>query len=160
MPIAYTQDNKEYVANLAPGVTPEQAAKAMKLAPGTWRVITQEEATALQKPTPEEELAAMAATARAEAIAILDDRMRRRMAQTEAFTDAEFAIFARAGLFASWAPGMDYAPGARFIHEGVVYETQQPVTAREQQPPCARDMPAVYRPLGRDSEPGSPPSRG
>jgi hypothetical protein len=57
--IAYTQDNKTLVANLAPGVTPEQAAQAMNLAPGTWRVITAEEAVELQRPTPEEEQAAM-----------------------------------------------------------------------------------------------------
>ena len=49
---------REYVANLAPGVTPEQAAQAMNLAPGTWRVITQEEAAELQKPTREEEIKA------------------------------------------------------------------------------------------------------
>jgi len=54
MPIAYTQNGKELVANLAPGVTPEQAAKAMNLTPGAWRVISDEEAADLQKPTPEE----------------------------------------------------------------------------------------------------------
>jgi hypothetical protein len=59
--IAYTDTNtgKTLVANLAPGVTPEQAAAAMNLAPGSWRIVTPEEAAELQAPTPEERLAAL-----------------------------------------------------------------------------------------------------
>ena len=56
MIIAYTsaQTGQITIAKVGPGVTPERAAAAMNLAPGTWRVITPEEAAELQKPTAEE----------------------------------------------------------------------------------------------------------
>lgn len=54
--IAYTdtQSGRTLVANLASGVNPEQAAAVMNLTPGTWRMVTPEEAAQLQAPTPEE----------------------------------------------------------------------------------------------------------
>ena len=55
MPIAYIDTTgKTLIAHLAPGATPEQAASAMQLAPGSWRETTDEEAVQLQKPAPEE----------------------------------------------------------------------------------------------------------
>ena len=63
MQIAYTQDNKTLVANIASGIKPEQAVKAMGLADDAWRVIDAEEAAELQKPT-SDELATQARTER------------------------------------------------------------------------------------------------
>ena len=52
MPIAYAgPDGQTLIAHLAPGVTPAQAARALGLAPGAWRVIADEDAAALQRPT-------------------------------------------------------------------------------------------------------------
>ena len=60
MPITYKDSsNKDLIAHLAPGVTPVEAAEAMHLADGTWREITEAEAAELQKPTPEEQQAAL-----------------------------------------------------------------------------------------------------
>jgi len=70
MPITYTdaQNGKTKVVDVGPGFTPEQAAATMHLAPGTWRVITPEEAAELQKPSAEE----LTAARRAEIMARLD----------------------------------------------------------------------------------------
>ena len=75
MYIAYASKNtdKTEVAHVAPGVTPERAAAAMKLAPGSWRVISDEEAAELQKPTAEEVAEARRAEIKA-ALAALDDK--------------------------------------------------------------------------------------
>jgi len=68
MPITYLDPETGYpiVAQLAPGVSAEQAAEAMNLQPGTWREITDEEAAELQQPTPEEIAEQEAAAAAAE----------------------------------------------------------------------------------------------
>jgi len=59
MPIAYPDpDGGTLVAHLAPGITARQAARAMRLAPGTWREITAEEAAILQRPTEAEKIKA------------------------------------------------------------------------------------------------------
>ena len=112
---------------------------------------------ALLPPT-EEELAARAlAEARAQSSTILIARMQADMIQTGAFAAAEFATFARAGLFADWAAGQTYAKGYRLAHKGIVYEVMQEVTAIENQPPDATGMLAVYRPLSVDPETGDEP---
>ena len=109
-------------------------------------------------PPTEEELAAQAlAEARAQSSTILMARMQADMVQTGAFAAAEFATFARAGLFADWAAGQTYAKGYRLAHKGIVYEVMQEVTAIENQPPDAAGMLAVYRPLSVDPETGDEP---
>lgn len=110
------------------------------------------------RPPTEEELAAQAlAEARAQSSTILMARMQADMVQMGAFAAAEFATFARAGLFADWAAGQTYAKGYRLAHKGIVYEVMQEVTAIENQPPDASGMLAVYRPLSMDPETGDEP---
>lgn len=77
--------------------------------------------------------------------------------QTGAFAAAEFATFAKAGLFTDWAAGQTYAKAYRLAHKGVVYEVMQEVTAIENQPPDATGMLAVYRPLSVAPETGEEP---
>ena len=109
-------------------------------------------------PPAEEELAAQAmAEARVQSRSILMARMQVDMVQTGAFAAAEFATFARAGLFAEWAAGQTYAKGYRLAHKGIVYEVMQEVTSLENQPPDAAGMLAVYRPLSVDPETGDEP---
>ena len=89
----------------------------------------------------EEELAARAvAEAKAKSRSILMARMQADMAQTGAFAAAEFATFAKAGLFADWATGQTYTKGYRLSHNGIVYEVMQEVTAIENQTPDAAGM--------------------
>nr|DAF73361.1 MAG TPA: hypothetical protein [Caudoviricetes sp.] len=119
---------------------------------------TEEEWADLTAPT-EEELAAQAlAEARAQSSTILMARMQADMVQTGAFAAAEFATFAKAGLFTDWAAGQTYAKAYRLAHKGVVYEVMQEVTAIENQPPDATGMLAVYRPLSVDPETGGEPN--
>ena len=56
MPIAFKDitTGRELVAHLAEGVTPEDAATAMQLVPGSWRVVTEQEAIVIQQPTADE----------------------------------------------------------------------------------------------------------
>ena len=95
--------------------------------------------------------------ARKLAATILMARIQADMVQTGAFAAAEFATFARAGLFADWAAGQTYAKGYRLAHKGIVYEVMQEVAAIENQPPDAAGMLAVYRPLSVDPETGEEP---
>ena len=107
---------------------------------------------------PNEELAAQAvAEARAQSRTVLMARMQADMVQTGAFAAAEFATFAKAGLFTDWAAGQTYAKGYRLAHKGIVYEVMQEVTAIENQPPDAAGLLAVYRPLSVDPETGEEP---
>ena len=107
--------------------------------------------------TPEELHAIAAADAAAESAAILTARMQREMVQTVDFTAVEFATFALAGLFPAWAPGEAYVTGDRLVHEGVVYEVQQAVTAQAHQTPRSAGMLAVYRPISADPDTGAEP---
>ena len=158
MYIKYVHSNgKILVANILSGVTPEQAAEAMGLAPGTWEEITDAEAAELQKPTAEELKAQAAIEAAAESAAILTAKMQRQLVQAEDFTPAEFAALARAGLFPVWTAGESYVTGDRLVHEGVVYEVQQPVTAQAHQPPGSAGMLAIYRPISADPDTGAEP---
>lgn len=88
---------------------------------------------------------------------ILTARMMTSMAQTETFTTAEITTLAKAGLFEDWTPDAEYAKGRRFVHVGVVYEVQQPVTAQAHQPPGSTGMLAIYRPISVDPETGAEP---
>lgn len=103
------------------------------------------------RPPTDEELA------RAQSRSILMARMQADMVQTGAFAAAEFATFAKAGLFTDWAAGQTYAKGYRLAHKGIVYEVMQEVTSLENQPPDAAGMLAVYRPLSVDPETGDEP---
>ncbi len=115
------------------------------------------EEEANRPPTPEEQAARETAAATAASGAILTSRMQRQLVQVEAFTPVEFATFAKAGLFEAWAAGQTYAKSARFVHEGVVYEAQQDVTAQTHQAPGSTGMLAVYRPLSVDAGTGAEP---
>lgn len=95
--------------------------------------------------------------AKAQSRAILMARMQADMVQAGAFAAAEFATFAKAGLFTNWAAGQTYAKGYRLAHKGIVYEVMQEVTSLENQPPDAAGMLAVYRPLSVDPETGEKP---
>lgn len=124
--------------------------------------LWEEEKARLEKeanrPPTDEELAAQAvAEARAQSRTVLMARMQADMVQTGAFAAAEFATFAKAGLFTDWAAGQTYAKGYRLAHKGVVYEVMQEVTAIENQPPDATGMLAVYRPLSVAPETGEEP---
>ena len=108
-----------------------------------------------RRPATEEGPAAQAlAAARAQSSAILLARMQTDLVQTGAFAASEFATFAQAGLFTTWAAGQTYARGYRLVHRGIVYEVLQDVTALADQPPDAAGMPAVYRPLSVAPESG------
>ena len=109
------------------------------------------------QPTEEELTAQVLAEARAQSRSILMARVQADMVQTGAFTAAEFATFAKAGLFTDWAAGQTYAKGYRLAHKGIVYEVMQEVTAIENQSPDAAGMLAVYRPLSVDPETGDEP---
>ena len=104
--------------------------------------------------TPEEIAEVEYSAARAEASAILTARAQRELMQEADFTGAEYAIFAKAGLFPAWTVGESYTKGNRVVHEGIVYEVQQPVTAQAHQPPGSTGMLAVYRPISVDAETG------
>lgn len=108
-------------------------------------------------PTEEELVAQAVAAAKAWSNNILMARMRADMVQTGAFAAAEFATFAKSGLFTDWAAGQTYAKGYRLAHNGIVYEVMQEVMAIESQPPDAAGMLAVYRPLSVDPETGDEP---
>ena len=107
--------------------------------------------------TPEEQAAADLAQASAESAAILTAKMQRQLVQAEDFTPAEFATLALAGLFPVWVAGESYTTGDRLVHEGVVYEVQQPVTAQGHQPPGSAGMLAIYRPISADPDTGEEP---
>ena len=107
--------------------------------------------------TPEEIAQNAYAAAVREADVILTARTQRQLVQAEDFTPAEFAALARAGLFPVWTVGTAYAAGNRLVYEGVVYETQQPVTAQAHQPPGSAGMLAIYRPISADPDTGAEP---
>lgn len=108
-------------------------------------------------PTEAEQLEQSVSDARRSSYNILMARMQADMVQTGAFAAAEFATFAKAGLFTDWAAGKTYVKGYRLAHKGIVYEVMQEVTAIENQPPDATGMLAVYRPLSVDPETGDEP---
>ena len=118
---------------------------------------TEEEWAALTAPTEDELTAQVITEARLQSRSILLTKMQANMVQTGAFAAAEFATFAKAGLFVDWAAGQTYARGYRLAHKGIVYEVMQEVTAIEDQPPDAAGMLAVYRPLSVDPETGDEP---
>lgn len=88
---------------------------------------------------------------------IITAAMQRSAVQTMSFSAAEFAVMAKAKLFDEWTAGKTYEAGYRLVHEGVIYEVIQQVTAIETQPPSAEGMLAIYRPLSVDSETGEEP---
>ena len=109
------------------------------------------------QPTAEEIAQTEYSTALSESAAILTARSFRQLAQAEEFTPAEFATFAKAGLFPVWTPGAAYVAGNRIVHETVVYEVKQAVTAQAHQPPGGVGMLAVYRPISADPATGDEP---
>ena len=107
-------------------------------------------------PTPEEIEAQEKAHALTESATLITARMQRQIAQTEPFTETEFGLFAKAGLYDAWKPGETYHAGFRLVHEGIVYTTMQQVVALEHQPPGSTGMLSVYRPISTDPEGGDP----
>ena len=107
--------------------------------------------------TPEEIAQNAYAAAVREADVILTARTQRQLVQAEDFTPAEFATLALAGLFPVWAAGEAYTTGERLVHEGVVYEVQQAVTAQAHQTPRSAGMLAIYRPISADPDTGAEP---
>ena len=91
---------------------------------------------------------------------ILSARVMRSMAQTESFSVSEFATLAKAKQFPEWTVGERYAAGKRVVHEEVLYEVIQQVTAQEHQSPSAEGMLAVYRPLSSVASYGMDGTRG
>ena len=89
---------------------------------------------------------------------IITAAMQRSAVQTMSFSAAEFSVMAKAKLFDEWQAGETYEAGFRLVHDGVVYEVIQKVTAIENQPPSAEGMLAIYRPLSTDSETGETPT--
>ncbi len=87
-------------------------------------------------------------------------RVMRSMARTESFSVSEFATLAKAKQFPEWTVGARYAAGKRVVHEGVLYEVIQQVTAQEHQSPSAEGMLAVYRPLSSVASYGMDGTRG
>ena len=104
--------------------------------------------------TPEEAAEAEYLAAKFEATAILTASTQRQLVQEADFTGAEFAVFAKAGLFPAWTADAKYAKGERLAHEDVVYEVQQAVTAQGHQPPGSAGMLAIYRPISADPDTG------
>lgn len=98
------------------------------------------------------------AAAKSQANSIITAAMQRSAVQTMSFAPAEFAVMAKAKLFDEWTAGKTYEAGYRLVHDGVVYEVIQQVTAIETQPPSAEGMLAIYRPLSVDSETGDEPT--
>lgn len=143
--ITFKGTEKEYKDHIKPFADLWMAEKAR----------LEEEAN--RPPTPEEQAAMELAEAIATSDEILTARMQRQFVQTETFTSAEFATFAKAGLFEAWAAGAKYVKGNRLVHEGVVYEVQQAVTAQAHQAPGSTGMLAVYRPLSVDAGTGAEP---
>ena len=98
------------------------------------------------------------AEAQRQANQIITAAMQRSAVQTMSFAPAEFAVMAKAKLFDEWTAGETYEAGYRLVHDGIVYEVIQQVTAIETQPPSAEGMLAIYRPLSTDSETGETPT--
>lgn len=107
-----------------------------------------------EPPTPEELAAQARAAALTEAGPIIEARLMRAAVQTESFSTAEFAVFARAGLFEEWTAGQSYAAGTRLAYEGEVYEVLTDVLSQPHQAPGSEGLLAVYRPLSLDPESG------
>lgn len=119
--------------------------------------FTEQEWADHTKPTQEELEALEIARAQQESDQIILRSMKGATIQTSAFTAAEFATFAKAGLFTEWAAGQTYASGYRLVHNGIVYEVVNDVTSVENQPPDSAGMLAVYRPLSVDPDSGDEP---
>lgn len=107
--------------------------------------------------TPEEESQDNFIKAKDQAMFLLSSRIMATVAQTATFTSAEFAIMAKAKIFESWKADETYSAGYRIEHNGVVYEVVQEVTSIENQPPDAKGMLAIYRPLSVDPSTGTEP---
>ena len=93
----------------------------------------------------------------AESTVLLTASALHEQAQKSSFPPEAFSLFAKAGLFAEWAPDVQYSKGFRLVCDGIVYEVQQDVLSIESQPPFATGMLAVYRPLSVDPETGDEP---
>lgn len=137
------------------GVEPDETAWT-QTAPEDLESVWDEESSSWVIP-PEVQEQRDVATAKSQANSIISAAMQRSAVQTMSFAPAEFAVMAKAKLFDEWTAGETYEAGFRLVHEGVVYEVIQKVTAIETQPPSAEGMLAIYRPLSVDSETGEAP---
>lgn len=137
------------------GVEPDTAAWT-QTEPNDLEAVWDEDKSAWVVP-PEVQERRNLADAQRQANNIITAAMQRSAVQTMSFSAAEFVVMAKAKLFEEWTPGKTYEAGFRLVHEGVVYEVIQQVTAIETQPPSAEGMLAIYRPLSVDSETGEEP---
>lgn len=137
------------------GVEPD-TANWTQVEPNDREAVWDEEKSAWVVP-PEVQEQRDVAAAKSQANSIISAAMQRSAVQTMSFAPAEFAVMAKAKLFDEWQAGETYEAGYRLVHEGVVYEVIQQVTAIETQPPSAEGMLAIYRPLSVNSETGEEP---
>lgn len=137
------------------GVEPDETAWT-QVEPKDLEAVWDEDKSAWVVP-PEVQERRNLADAQRQANNIITAAMQRSAVQTMSFAPAEFAVMAKAKLFDEWQAGETYEAGYRLVHEGVVYEVIQQVTAIETQPPSAEGMLAIYRPLSVNSETGEEP---
>lgn len=138
------------------GVEPDETAWT-QTAPEDLESVWDEETSSWVVP-PEVQERRNLSEAQQQANQIITAAMQRSAVQTMSFSAAEFSVMAKAKLFDEWQAGETYEAGFRLVHEGVVYEVIQKVTAIETQPPSAEGMLAIYRPLSTDSETGETPT--
>lgn len=138
-------------------VSAEQLAESMYLKPGTWKEITDAEAAELLKPTEEDLAKFEREKAHSEASAVLASRMQHQIVQAGEFTESEFTLFVKAGLFNTWGPDQPFTKGQRIEYGNIAYEVQQDHTSQAHQPPGSEGMLAVYRPISVDPSSGDEP---
>lgn len=61
----------------------------------------------------------------------------------------EIAVEQPSGFFEPWVVGNVYERNDKVMHNGQLYNVEQPITAMEHQPPDGEGMLAVYRPINR-----------
>ena len=122
-------------ASVAPGVSHETAAQAMRWPPGTWREITPQEAEELQKPSPEEERAALQKQA-ADAIQARLDAFARTRGYDGILSAATYAVSANP----QFALEGGYCVAARDLTWAKGYEILGAVMAGEREVPTLREL--------------------
>lgn len=104
--------------------------------------------SATPPPPSEDELAQQEYSAAvSESTNLLLLRMQRELVQVDDFTEQEFSVFAKAGLFPVWEPNAHYEKNERIVFENIVYEVQQELTSQAHQKPGDVGMLSSYRPI-------------
>lgn len=138
------------------GVEPDESAWT-QTEPNDLEAVWDEGASAWVVP-PEVQERRNLSEAQRQANDIITAAMQRSAVQTMSFSAAEFSVMAKAKLFDEWKAGETYEAGFRLVHDGIVYEVIQQVTAIENRPPDGEGLLAVYRPLSTDPETGTTPT--